>query len=331
MDIELVDPALRRLVSRVGSVDLSGEGVRRLARLMSSLQVTPLARDVTITRVRSGPAKLRLYRPDRVAASAGLFWIHGGGYLFGRARQDDFLCLRVARELGIPVASAEYRMAPEHPFPAGLEDVAAAWDWLVAEAQGAQGLQDNAVAAAPDAAARPGRPAVRLGIGGESAGGGLAAALVQRLHDAGGPQPQAQWLFAPMLDDRTAADTSLDQADHWVWNNPSNRFAWRAYLGAEPGAADLPPYASPGRRQDLRGLPPTYITMGDIELFYGEDLAYAERLRAAGVPVTIDVVPGAPHAIVHADMLPLARDVVTRALAWLADALGTRPAGTVAP
>ncbi|MDR2453141.1 MAG: alpha/beta hydrolase [Bifidobacteriaceae bacterium] len=319
MEIELVDPSLRRLVSRVGSVDLSKASARRLARLVGGLQVARPERGVQITQVRAGAARLRLYRPAaprQARPAAGLLWIHGGGYLFGRARQDDFLCARVARELGLPVASAEYRMAPEHPFPAALEDVAAAWAWLAGQA---------------DRAESRGAGPVRLGIGGESAGGGLAAGLVQRLRDAAGRQPAAQWLFAPMLDDRTGANRDLDQIEHWVWANSANRAAWRFYLGAEPGAAALPPYASPGRRADLSGLPPTYITMGDIELFHAEDLAYAERLAAAGVPVATDVVPGAPHAIIHADRIPVARAVVTRALAWLAATLAPPPAPAPPP
>ncbi|MDR2378425.1 MAG: alpha/beta hydrolase, partial [Bifidobacteriaceae bacterium] len=153
MDIQLVDPALRKLVRRASSIDFSHAPARRLARLVGGLQLPRREQGVSVTQVRSGPARLRLYRPAAVTARAGLLWIHGGGYLFGRARQDDFLCARVARELGIPVASAEYRLAPENPFPAGLDDVQAAWDWLAAKA-------------APD-----GRPtatagaAVRLGVG----------------------------------------------------------------------------------------------------------------------------------------------------------------------
>jgi acetyl esterase/lipase len=156
------------------------------------------------------------------------------------------------------VVSADYRLAPEHPYPAPLDDCLAAWTWL----------QDNSPARGVDP--------TRVAIGGQSAGGGLAASLVQRVHDdPGAAQPVAQWLFCPMLDDRTAAERKLDATKHILWNNTSNRMGWRSYLGVEPGAASTPEYAVPSRRADLAGLPPTWIGTGDIELFYDENRAYA--------------------------------------------------------
>ena len=134
---------------------------------------------------------------------------------------------------------------PEHPYPAAL-DAHAAWTWLRGHAA-----------------------AERIVVGGQSAGGGLAAALVQRLYDEG-ERPRAQWLFCPMLDDRTAARRGLDDAGHRVWDNRLNRFGWRAYLGTEPGAPGVPPYAVPARRDDVAGLPDTWIGVGDIDLFHDE-------------------------------------------------------------
>jgi acetyl esterase/lipase len=131
-------------------------------------------------------------------------------------------------------------------------------------------------------------------VGGKSAGGGLAAALVQRLRDEG-ERPLAQWLFCPMLDDRTGARRDLDARRHRGWDNRLNRVGWRAYLGREPGAEVVPHYAVPARRENLAGLPPTWIGVGDIDLFHDEDAEYARRLRAAGVDTTVHVVPGAPH------------------------------------
>jgi acetyl esterase/lipase len=220
--------------------------------------------------------------------------------------------------------SVEYRKAPEHPFPAALDDCNAGWEWL----------QRNAVSL--------GISPARVAIGGQSAGGGLAAALVQRLHDAqstageptagepiaGGPQPIAQWLFCPMLDDRTAARLELDRVGHRVWNNRANRFGWSSYLGTTPGSPAVPPYAVPARREDLTGLPPAWIGVGDIDLFHEEDRAYAERLRAAGVEATLHVVPGAPHGFeAWAPKTNLSRAYVGSALDWLGPALGhdTRP------
>ena len=217
-----------------------------------------------------------VFAPRGRQRRAAVLWIHGGGFVVGSASQDHARCVRLARDLDVVVVSAEYRTAPGNPFPAALDDVHAAWTWLVEHAD--------------ELGVDPGR----LAVGGQSAGGGLAAALVQRVHDAPGAQPVAQWLFCPMLDDRTAADRSLDPVRHYLWNNRSNRVGWRSYLGVEPGAPDVPRYAAPARRENLAGLPPTWIGCGDIELFHGEDRRYAEALAAAGVPIVLDVVQGAP-------------------------------------
>lgn len=242
--------------------------------------------------------------PDR-GKRAALLNIHGGGMVIGKASQDDVHMADVARDLGIVVVSIEYRLAPQSPFPAALDDCFFAWNALL----------ESAVDVGVDPA--------RIAIGGQSAGGGLAAALVQRIHDQGGVQPVAQWLFCPMLDDRTAGRRELDAVRHRLWNNKSNRAGWKAYLGQEPGAADLPPYAAAARRTDLTGLPAAWIGMGDIELFYGEGRTYAAALRDAGVDCTLDIVPGAPHAFeTIAATTRLATDYKARAHAWLRNRLG---------
>lgn len=258
---------------------------------------------VGVTRVREGDVRLRVYTPRGVRRGAGLLWVHGGGLLFGDARQDEALCLSTAQRLGMVIVSANYRNAPENPFPAAHDDVKAAWDWLITHAR-ALGVDHS-----------------RIVIGGESAGAGLAAGLVQRLVDERGIQPCGQWLFAPMLDDRTAMNRELDDEKHFVWNNEANREGWAGYLGGLFGAPDLPPYASPGRRVDLSGMPPTFITWGDIELFAEEDRAYAESLERAGVPVRIDVVKGAPHGFENwAKATPVAQALLSRAQDWLQEA-----------
>ncbi len=128
-----------------------------------------------------------------------------------------------------------------------------------------------------------------------------------------------------MLDDRTAARHDLDPVDHFVWTNRMNRVGWRAYLGVEPGADSVPAYAVPARRQDLRRLPPAWIGVGDIDLFYEEDRTCAERLRAAGVAVTFDVVPGAPHGIASwAGDTSITREHIRRAQSWLGQTLEVR-------
>ncbi len=225
--------------------------------------------------MRDGDVRLRIYTPER-ADGSGLLWIHGGGLVIGSPKMDDRLCGETAQQLGTTIVSVDYRLAPKHPYPAAIDDCHAAWRWLLAHAD-ELGIDSG-----------------RVAIGGQSAGGGLAACLVQRLHDEGA-HVAAQWLFCPMLDDRTAADRTHDATEHFVWNNRSNLFGWSSYLGGAPGAASVPPYAAGARRDDLSGLPPTWIYTSDIELFHDEDVAYARRLEAAGVDVTLEVVHAAPH------------------------------------
>jgi acetyl esterase/lipase len=216
---------------------------------------------------------------------------------------DDVLCGETARETGATIVSVDYRLAPRHPFPAAIDDAHAAWLWV-------QRHLDEL-----------GLDADRIAIGGQSAGGGLAASLVQRVHDEGGAIA-AQWLFCPMLDDRTAVDRARDGVDHFVWSNRSNLVGWSSYLGSAIGSATLPPYAAAARRDDLSGLPPTWMYTSDIELFHDEDLAYAQRLESAGVDTTLEIVSGAPHGFEAwaADSV-LARDIVSRARTWLGERL----------
>jgi acetyl esterase/lipase len=267
-------PDLRR-IARVLPRGVGGPRWLRVTRRLEPLAARrSRAGDVTVTRV--GGVSVRLHRPDDGDGGprAALLWIHGGGFVMGTATQDDELCRRLARELGIVVAAVDYRRAPEHPFPVPLHDC---HDALV-------GL-----------AARPDVDATRVAVGGASAGGGLAAALALLARERGDVPLAFQLLVYPMLDDRTAVRVDVDERHVRVWNVASNRFGWRSYLGAEPGIAGIDPLAAPARHQDLSGLPPAWIGVGSLDLFLDEDRAYATRLRAAGVPCELDVVPGAFH------------------------------------
>ena len=251
---------------------------------------------------------IRLYVPDVRHSDGALLWIHGGGLIIGHPVIDDHFCSETARALGIVVASAHYRLAPADPYPAAIDDCHGAWEWLVR----------NAASLAIDPA--------RIAIGGQSAGGGLAASLVQRVCDGQSPRAVAQWLFCPMLDDRTAARRDLDVEKHFVWDNHINRFGWRAYLGSEPGGVEVPAYAVPARRDHVAGLPPTWIGVGDIDLFFAEDLAYARRLANGGVSVTFDTVPGAPHGFeVWGRSTRTANAYLGRARDWLRQAIQAQP------
>lgn len=300
MDLERVDPALREATRNLPSSDASKAWVRTMIRLATRVMPVPRFTGIDVSSGRANGVPVRVYVPVGRLDGAALLWIHGGGFLIGDARQDETLCAETALDLGITVVSANYRLAPEHPFPAALDDVATVWTWML----------DNA----SDLHIDP----YRIAVGGESAGAGVAASLVQRIADDGGTQPLGQWLFAPMLDDRTAADPSFDPIDHWVWNNRSNRIGWTAYLNHAPGADTVATYASPARRRDLSGLPAAFIAVGDIELFFAEDEEYASRLTAAGVDVELDVVKGAPHGFENwaRDTNP-AQALKRRARQWL--------------
>ncbi|KMO72406.1 Carboxylesterase NlhH [Mycolicibacterium chubuense] len=259
--------------------------LRRSARLLPKQMITPVTLPfvraasrlmwrgqpdgVEVLTLASGVG-VRLHRPPGVATPGpALLWIHGGGYVIGDAAQDDVLCRRFARELGATVVAVNYRLAPEHPYPVPVEDCYAALSWLA-----------ELPSVDPD----------RVAIGGASAGGGLAAALALLVRDRGRIPLAAQLLVYPMLDDRTVERTGLDNPGHRLWNQSSNRYGWRAYLG--DADRDV---AVPARRTDLAGLPPAWVGVGTLDLFHDEDVAYAQRLREAGVPCEVMVVEGAFH------------------------------------
>lgn len=240
------------------------------------------------------------YEPQsRSTQSGALLWIHSGGRVAGSPVSDHRICSYLAKESGALVVSVDYRLAPEHPFPAGLNDVFTALNWL------------------HDHATELGIDPHRVAIGGASAGGGLAAETCQWAADVGLPVA-FQLLVYPMLDDRTV-EPDPDGRGQFIWTAASNRFAWSAYLGHQGGEQEQRPYAVAARREDLTGLPPAWIGVGELDLFYAEDLEYAVRLESAGVACALDVVPGMYHG---ADVLGL-RQPSSMSAFWrrMADAL----------
>jgi acetyl esterase/lipase len=202
---------------------------------------------------------------SRAEPRPALLWIHGGGYVFGRAAQDDALCQRFADRLGAVVASVDYRLAPEFPYPIPVNDCFQAYRWLVH---------------------RPEVDASKIVIGGASAGGGLAAALAFAIRDSDLTEPVFQLLVYPMLDDRTVSGPEHMR----MWDEDCNRFGWASFLGDANALI-----AAPGRRTDLAGLPPAWIGVGSNDLFASEDREYADRLVEAGVPCEFRSISGAFH------------------------------------
>ena len=235
-------------------------------------RLVPRADDGSLLRVR-------IYRgTPSVLPTPALYWIHGGGMVMGDIELSDAYCAGIANRLGVLVVSVDYRVAPEHPFPAPLEDCYAGLHWL---AQAADALGVN--------------PA-RIAIGGSSAGAGLAAGLALLARDRGDVPVCYQHLIYPMLDDRNETGSSHAITDPRVWNRTSNLAGWHAYLAGNAGSDGVSSYAAPARALDLVGLPPAYIAVGTLDLFMDEDIEYARRLAAAGVGVELHVYPGVFHA-----------------------------------
>ncbi|WP_282838091.1 alpha/beta hydrolase [Microbacterium flavum] len=235
--------------------------------------------DATIPGTTGQPdVRVRTYRPrsahGRIPA---LLWIHGGGMVSGTALIDERTNMDFARTLGMVVVSVDYRLAPAAQAPSQLEDCYAALRWLVT---GAHDLEVDAE---------------RIAVGGASAGGGLAAGLVLMAHDRGEISVAFQLLVYPMIDDRTVVRAGHARKGVRIWTPASNRYGWTSYLGTVPGSATVSEYAAPARRTDYAGLPPAWIGVGTLDLFYDEDVRYARHLRAAGVDCALDVVEGAFH------------------------------------
>jgi acetyl esterase/lipase len=206
----------------------------------------------------------------------GVLHLHGGGMVVGSPQFEVPLGAGVARVVGAVVVSPDYRLAPENPFPAALDDCMATLRWMRASA--------DELGIDPD----------RIAVYGASAGGGLSAAVAQRAFDERIPL-RAQVLVYPMLDDRSALREDHGKRGRLMWTPAGNLFGWTAYLGRPPRMSDAPEYAAPGRREDLAGLPPAWIGVGDLDCLYDEDVAYAERLTACGVPCELVTVPGMYH------------------------------------
>ena len=241
-----------------------------------------------------------LERPDRTPGGPLICYLHGGGLVIG----DRFFglgpVLGWVEDLDAVLVTVEYRLAPEHPYPAALDDCASALAWVA----------ENAAALGVD----PGR----LVLAGASAGGGLAAGLALRVRDSGGPALAAQVLIYPMLDDRNETVSSRQFDGFGRWDRGSNDTGWDAYLGERRGTDAVEVYAAPGRATDLSGLPPTYVDVGSAEVFRDEDVAYATRIWADGGECELHVWPGGFHAFdMEAPTARLSAAMIETRTAWL--------------
>lgn len=235
----------------------------------------------------------------------GIYHTHSGGMVMGDRRTGLAEIAEWVERLGVVAVSVEYRLAPEHPYPAPVDDCYAGLTWTAAHA------------------AELGIDPERLIVAGASAGGGLAAALALMARDRGGPPISHQILMCAMLDDRGITASSHELDGEGVWDAPTNLFAWTALLGDARGGPGVSPYAAPARAEDLTGLPPAFVDVGSVETFRDEDIDYAARLSAAGVSVELHVWPGGFHCFdMAAPDTALGRAAREARLSYLRRALG---------
>jgi acetyl esterase/lipase len=285
--LERVDPELRAVLEALPEIDLS-RNIPKLRELLERANaplraaLPAVAEVATSDHVAPGDpnVRVRVYaRADRAGESAALLWVHGGGMVVGSLDEDDHLCKTMARDTGCVIASVEYRLAPEHQHPAHVDDAYTALRWLA--------TRTDELRIEPS----------RIAIGGASAGGGIAAGTALLARDRGEVPLCFQYLIYPMIDDRACTQSNDEIAFAKVWNRDANRLGWAAYLGDRAGGRDVALYAAPARAtvDDVRGLPSTYIDVGELDPFRDEDIAYATVLMQAGVPCELHVTPGAFH------------------------------------
>ncbi len=280
-----IDPEIRSVLDLVPHLDLTDIPTARRER--AELAARAAAGHVPPASVRTQDRRLpgwpegepdvivRVHEPAEPSSSTrpALLWVHGGGHVLGAAAQDDPMLQDLVARTGCVAVAVEWRRAPEDPYPAAVHDAYAALVWMAAD---------------------PALDPERLVVGGASSGGGAAAGLALLARDRAEVRLAGQVLVYPMLDDREITVSSREVRDPRLWNDVSNRLGWGAYLSGLEGQ-EVPPYAAPARSTDLRGLPTTWLATGELDLFRDEDMEYASRLFAAGVPTELHVYPGAVH------------------------------------
>ena len=293
MNQDHIDPELLELIANRPALRLSVEKIQKSrdfivqAAKAAKTAVDPAVKldELHVTsRFDASPIRVLRYQPATISPNTPVvLHCHAGGFVMGTPEMTELENIRLVKELKCIIFSVDYRLAPEHPYPAALHDVYSVLCWI----------HENAETLNVDQA--------RIGIKGESGGGGIAAAVALFVRDTPGPKLTFQHLIYPMLDDRTVLRTDIhEHIGQVIWTNEHNRFGWQSLLGKEPGSADVSPYAAAARALDLRGLPPTFISVGTLDLFCEENIIYAQRLLTQGVPVELHVYPRAFHGFRNA-------------------------------
>ncbi|MFF6782796.1 alpha/beta hydrolase fold domain-containing protein [Streptomyces sp. NPDC012510] len=314
------DPELAPWVPMINDLPFTDIAAARAAEkvMTANLPVYEPARPVDVrSALVPGPegasqVPVRIYTPVGAEAAGsglpGLVYLHGGGYVLGSPDFCHSDLLRIADQVGAVVVSVDYRLAPEHPFPAGLEDSYAALVWAAGHA------------------AELGIDPARLAIGGDSAGGGLATAVALLTRARGGPALRMQYLGVPMLDDRLETPSMRAFTDTPVWNRPIAEICWSHYLGGEGrrGGPDVPAYAAPARAADLSGLPPAFVYVCEFDPLRDEGMSYAQRLVQAGVTTELHLYPGTFHGSVGLPGTAISQAMVSDVLDGLRRGLRAR-------
>ncbi|MED4812119.1 alpha/beta hydrolase [Bacillus atrophaeus] len=279
-----VNPELLQGLEMFQDLDLRPENLQAIREEISQMRPATVVdeslslTDEVIVGPDANPLPLRIYRPKSNNESLPvLLWIHGGGYILGSIDDNDDTCMRFVKEANCVVVSVDYRLAPEHPYPAPIEDCYAALKWIA----------DNAEPLNIDSN--------RIGVAGASAGGGLTAALTLLARDRQYPSVCFQMPLYPMIDDRNNTPSTNEIKEGFVWNQKTNEAGWKMYLGEIYGTDNIPAYAAPARAEDYRNLPYTYTFVGQLDPFRSETLTYAAKLAEAGVDVEFHLYPGAYH------------------------------------
>ena len=262
---------------KVEQLEAMREGMAQAVQPLTSTETVDII-NKTITGIDDNEIRVRIYKPAHQDQQLPvLLWIHGGGYILGSIEDNDYLCVQVVETANCVVVSVDYRLAPEYPYPAPLEDCYSALAWIA----------DNAVELKIDKS--------RIGVAGASAGGGLTAGLTLLARDREYPSICFQMPLYPMINDSNDTPSANEITEGMIWNQKTNDFGWKCYLAELHGHDEVPIYAAPARAEDYRNLPYTYTCVGQLDPFRDETITYVSKLAQAGVDVEFHLYPGAYH------------------------------------
>jgi acetyl esterase len=310
----MIDPELTAIVDLLPAMDLSDPVAARawFEEMLAGIRLEIPGLDTLDIEDRLVPGwegdpdvGVRIYRPQRrPVPGPGVVMIHGGGFIIGSVEAEHGGAAAAAISTGAVVVSVEYRLAPEHPYPAAVHDCYSALRFLAEQA--------NELGVDP----------ARIAILGASAGGGRGAPTALLARDLGGPALCFQMLHIPELDDRLETPSMRAFVDTPMWNRPKAEQSWRAYLGPNADRDDVSPYAAPARATDLSGLPTTYISTAENDPLRDEGILYALRLLQAGVSVELHSFAGTFHGSALVASAAISRRAHTESVIALRRGLG---------